>query len=333
MKKLRITDAFEHFSSKHNDYKKLGEQICRQINDFLRQEKILSLNTDYRIKEKDKVIEKIKRKHYDDPINQIEDFCGIRVVCFYSKDIGKICTFLDRNFVRLTAIDKSSTLNHNRIGYRSWHYIVNLKDTICQEEYYKKLKDLKAEIQIRTLLMHSWAEMEHKLQYKSEFEVPQKIRRKLHLLSALLELGDYQIENLLDERNKYIDELKNSPFNDDKELNIYALSDFLLRKCHSREDNINHTKRLLVDMTEYKLKFSDLSNLHSILENVIIEFEKEASLKHTRAGLFRIYLDLTNDEFYNNRKQFLKTFIDYEKRIKLYDKWRPIFKEILKHKK
>ena len=132
MKKIRITDAFEHFSSKHNDYKKLGEQICRQINDFLRQEKILSLNTDFRIKEKDKVIEKIKRKHYEDPINQIE------------------------------------------------------------------------------------------------------------------------------------------------------------------------------------------------------EFEKEASLKHTRAGVFRIYLDLTNDEFYNNRKQFLKTFIDYEKRIKLYDKWRPIFKETLK---
>ena len=136
MRKIKISDAFEHFSLKHNDYKKLGDQICRQVNDFLRQEKILSLNTDYRIKEKDRFIEKIKRKHYDDPINQMEDFCGIRVVCFYSKDISKICEYLERNFIKLEAIDKSSNLNHDKIGYRSWHYIVKLKDTICQEDYF-----------------------------------------------------------------------------------------------------------------------------------------------------------------------------------------------------
>ncbi len=331
MRKIKISDAFEHFSLKHNDYKKLRDQICRQVNDFLRQEKILSLNTDYRIKEKDRFIEKIKRKHYDDPINQMEDFCGIRVVCFYSKDISKICDYLERNFFKLEAIDKSSNLNHDKIGYRSWHYIVKLKDTICQEDdYYKDLKGLKVEIQIRTLLMHSWAEMEHKLQYKSEIEIPQKIRRKLHLLSALLELGDNQIENLLDERNRYIDELKNSAFSDEEELNVYTLSDFLLRKCHDREDNTNHTKRLLNDMTKYNLSFTELSNLHTQLEPLMTQFEKEAGLIHTRAGIFRIYLDLTNAEFYNNRKQFLKTFIDYDKRLNLYNKWRPLFKEALK---
>ena len=46
------------------------------------------------------------------------------------------------------------------------------------------------EIQIRTVMQHAWAEIEHDLGYKSKEDIPDKYRRQFSILAGLIELAD-----------------------------------------------------------------------------------------------------------------------------------------------
>jgi putative GTP pyrophosphokinase len=53
---------------------------------------------------------------------------------------------------------------------------------------------MRAELQVRTVLQHAWAAIDHKLAYKRESDVPKGLLRQLSRVSALLEVGDEQFE-------------------------------------------------------------------------------------------------------------------------------------------
>lgn len=57
--------------------------------------------------------------------------------------------------------------SQGRLGYQSIHYLVKLPDQKTEWAEYKRFEGLIAEIQVRTILQHAWAEMEHDIQYKS----------------------------------------------------------------------------------------------------------------------------------------------------------------------
>ena len=68
---------------------------------------------------------------------------------------------------------------------------------------YSAYKDIIFELQIRTTLQHSWAEIEHGLGYKSQYEIPKDIRRRLTRLSASLELLDEEFVHIAKEVDEY----------------------------------------------------------------------------------------------------------------------------------
>ncbi len=61
----------------------------------------------------------------------------------------------------------ATLLQEERFGYQSIHYLVKLKGERARLAEYRNLKDGVVEIQIRTILQHAWAEIEHDIQYKS----------------------------------------------------------------------------------------------------------------------------------------------------------------------
>ena len=70
------------------------------------------------------------------------------------------------------------------------HYIASLSSNrVIQTEYRKYCGD-EFEIQIRSILQHAWAEIEHDLGYKSEAAIPRDIRRRFSRLAGLLEIAD-----------------------------------------------------------------------------------------------------------------------------------------------
>ena len=121
-----------------------------------------------RIKAIDSFYEKIKRKYYSNPFEQMEDICGIRIICYYSSDLPIISRTIKNEFDIIKSVDKSDLLQTDEFGYRSKHFIVKIKDKKLLKSK-KNLKDLKAEIQVRTILMDVHASIEHHLLIKKEF--------------------------------------------------------------------------------------------------------------------------------------------------------------------
>ena len=148
----------------------------------------------YQITHRIKTVESIRGKLERKPekysaVSDLRDILGFRVVCFFQEDIDQIAGKIAGGFRvdRKRSTDKRSLIDPTSFGYLSLHYIIALPD---DEEYPEELRNLWFEVQIRTILQHVWAEIEHDLGYKSEFGVPRMVRRNFSRAASLLETAD-----------------------------------------------------------------------------------------------------------------------------------------------
>ena len=171
------------------------------IEELLKKNGIEISQIESRTKEIHKFTEKIERKGYKDPFNEVDDLTGIRIIAYYLEDIDPILDLLKKEFSvdPDRSIDKAQILDPDRFGYLSVHYILKLSSIRNDLSEWEQYKNLRAEIQVRTVLQHAWGAINRKLAYERFEEVPKNLRRQLYRLSALLELGDIQFSDL---RNK-----------------------------------------------------------------------------------------------------------------------------------
>ncbi len=138
-----------------------------------------------------------KREKFDDPCHQFTDLCGGRVVTHTHDEVDAVCTFIKEHFDIDwdDSVSIEQRLSPTEFGYRSVHYIVTLRSgtfSVGEDEIAipDDVRDLKAEIQVRTLLEHAWADFSHDRSYKSAFKAPAKWERELVRLAAMLEEAD-----------------------------------------------------------------------------------------------------------------------------------------------
>jgi len=147
--------------------------------------------------------EKITRegKDYSDPLVDLTDLCGIRIVCYDPATVPRIGNIISNNFCidSRNSVDKAQLLDPDRFGYLSVHHVVSLEKRRAGLPEYSPFAGLKAEIQVRTALQDAWAALDHSLRYKSRFDVPSPLRRRLYRISALLELADDEFARLQEE--------------------------------------------------------------------------------------------------------------------------------------
>jgi putative GTP pyrophosphokinase len=110
--------------------------------------------------------EKAVRKafKYKDPVNQITDLCGARVITHFQYQAEQICRFIRNSFDidEANSLDVRSRLRVSEFGYRSVHYVVTPKTSqVLGIPIPKAILGKKAEIQVRTLLQHAWADISH----------------------------------------------------------------------------------------------------------------------------------------------------------------------------
>ncbi len=154
-----------------------------------------------RAKEVSSFAGKIQRpeKGYTDPLNEITDFCGARVITLTLDGATRICDFVETNFQILWehSEDKLDSLGSDTFGYLSTHYIVAFRPGEFPEDLVPPdLVGLKAEVQVRTLLQHAWADIAHEFSYKSAISLPTAWKRDLSRLAAMLEEGDQAFDRL-----------------------------------------------------------------------------------------------------------------------------------------
>lgn len=132
---------------------------------------------------------------YREPISEITDLAGIRVITFFLKTIEEVDRLITAQFEIREKSDKSDALvKQERLGYQSVHYLVQLKPNRTDLPEYAPYSGMIAEIQLRTVLQHAWAEIEHDIQYKSVETIPSSVRRRFLALAGLLEIADREFQ-------------------------------------------------------------------------------------------------------------------------------------------
>ena len=197
----------QEYNDKLPNYDRARENIKEALEEYLKEENISFVTIESRIKDFESFYEKISRKRYVNPFEENEDFCGIRIILYFQDDIEKVNKIIEENFIIEEAENKSNKLEDNEFGYRSNHLIIKVKDSWCVTPNYKGLKNIKIELQIRTILMHTWAAIEHKLGYKKDQELPKSLKRKLYLMSAQLENADTQFQEIKNEAENFQHEI------------------------------------------------------------------------------------------------------------------------------
>ncbi|MFR7474052.1 MAG: GTP pyrophosphokinase family protein [Christensenellales bacterium] len=162
-------------------------------------------NISFRIKNEDSLRKKIQFKRKYQQLTDVTDLIGCRIVTLFEPDMERVLEVLSREFEMIELVDKrkKSLEGYIDFGYNSIHVILRFSDARCQLVEYQRYRDIKFEVQIRTALQHAWGEIEHGLGYKSNFEIPLSIRRKLTRIAATLELIDEEFEVIRQEVAQY----------------------------------------------------------------------------------------------------------------------------------
>ena len=181
-------------------YKSALNQLTTQINIIKDEFKIiynydLIDHIDTRIKEPKSIIKKMEKKKYDKTysnlIQKINDIAGIRIVCTLKDDIFFIKDLIKQMPGVRIIKEKDFVTNPKKSGYSSYHIIVEVPVKLTQKTIY-----VKCEIQIRTMAMDFWASFEHKIKYKSEYQISKKASKELVACAKMISKFDSKMVSL-----------------------------------------------------------------------------------------------------------------------------------------
>lgn len=175
-----------------------------------------------RLKRTVSIVEKLSRKGQAFTPENVErylgDVAGVRVICSYVDDIYKIAdSFVQQDDITLIE-RKDYIANPKPNGYRSLHLIVKVPVFFADQK-----REMKVEVQLRTIAMDFWASLEHQLKYKKE------IPRQDEIVTELKGCADAiaAVENHMLSIRKEIEECGDEPTEED--ILLEKLSRFDIR--------------------------------------------------------------------------------------------------------
>jgi putative GTP pyrophosphokinase len=138
---------------------------------------------------------------------KITDLIGIRVVCPFMEELSLVEDSLKGNFNVIEVERKGAEHTFKEFGYQSIHLLAIIPEDIT-EKYGDAGCDV-AEIQVRTILQDAWAEVEHEIVYKAEFNpFDEPMKRKLAAVNASLALADTIFQEIRNYQRQLNEELE-----------------------------------------------------------------------------------------------------------------------------
>ena len=202
-------EIVEGYSVSRGSYEDCLNYVHYNVKNIIKSESINVHEIIGRVKTVESLQGKVKRKNYSN-LAEITDLCGIRIITYFSDDVDRIAELISQEFevdVENT-IDKRKSEDPTKFGYVSLHYVVSLKEENSYSILYRRFENIKLEIQIRTVMQHAWAEIEHDLGYKSKEDIPDQYRRQFSRLAGLIELADENFLQLKNNINNYEKEVR-----------------------------------------------------------------------------------------------------------------------------
>ncbi|CAM3840175.1 GTP pyrophosphokinase family protein [Deinococcus frigens] len=146
-----------------------------------------------RLKRPASLADKLRRKpgRYR-TLEDVTDLVAVRVITYFESDVAAVSRLLEAhheiNWEH--SVDKSMMHDPDRFGYMGVHYVVKVPPGIEQFTPHISEPPQHYEVQIRSILQHAWAEIEHDLGYKNREAVPREVQRRFYRLAGLLEMAD-----------------------------------------------------------------------------------------------------------------------------------------------
>lgn len=226
-------------------YRLIEDIVNEKLSNELARSNIKIVQMPYRIKTWESIEDKWTRKA-DKYLNvsEITDLLGFRVICYFSSQVDEAAEIIRDIFDvdKAMSCDKRTMIPPNSFGYISLHIICSLRN---DGSVPAELTGLKFEIQLKSILQHAWAEIEHDLGYKSTLEIPRDMRREFARIAGLLEIADEAFDKIRSKLGRYEQETVERLCTDTADqmtLDIHTINAFM-----KYSPNI---KKLYSDMTE-----------------------------------------------------------------------------------
>ena len=322
-------------------YKALKDEVIYTLQSVIERSGIKVHDISGRVKTIDSFLDKIKGKESKQPFDDIQDLCGVRVICLFLSDLSRVADIIRAEFEVIAESNKIEDADLSSFGYMSVHFIVKLKEELKGPRY-NEIKDLLCEIQTRTIAMHSWATVSHYLDYKSQADVPEALRKDFFALSGLFYVADSHFEMFfkqVGESRSKMERLaaKIESFHN-TEINLDSLSAYLKIMLPDREHcNLKTVSGLVQDLLASGYKY--IGEVDSVCEKtkeaflrfeedqraeeaaLLVEegreFKEEELIKFWDIALVRISFEIYDRNFEGfGRKQDPRQFAKYRKTVK-----------------
>lgn len=148
-----------------------------------------------RLKSQTSILEKMNRIGYaptvENIVTHLNDIAGVRVICAYVDDIYEIADALIRQDDIHLIRKKDYIANPKPNGYRSLHLIVSVPVFFAESR-----KEMKVEVQIRTIAMDFWASLEHQIKYKKDISNAEEIIGRLKNCADVIAGTDLEMQKI-----------------------------------------------------------------------------------------------------------------------------------------
>lgn len=234
--------AIEQYQKARPLYEEFARVVKNVLSEALMVNHIKVLSTEARAKTIESFGKKASTPSLDDPnkpkylnpLSDITDLAGVRVITFFPRTQEKVDTVIQAEFDVIEISDKTEILiKEEKFGYASIHYLVSLTQNRTALLEYSRFKNLIAEIQVRTILQHAWAEIEHDIQYESADTILTTTHRRFMSLAGVLEIADREFQAIQDEDERLRKQARQSVKEgklDEVEITPDALKTYLDRR-------------------------------------------------------------------------------------------------------
>ncbi|OEG63279.1 ppGpp synthetase catalytic domain-containing protein (RelA/SpoT-type nucleotidyltranferase) [Halanaerobium congolense] len=201
----KVNEAVKWYQKERSKYINLKAEVEKILKEALNENEIIFHSIESRVKSVNSFREKALREKYDDPVTEITDLTGIRIITLFEKEIHQISDIIKELFKidYEKSEDKSDLLDADKMGYKSIHYIAELSQEKIYATDLESFSGIKFEIQIRSILQHAWAEIEHDRNYKFKGKLPKHLQRRFYALAGMLEIADREFNTLSEEVEKF----------------------------------------------------------------------------------------------------------------------------------
>ena len=259
----------QEYKDKHPQFEEAESKVILLLKHTFKDAGLHVASVESRIKTERSLAGKLERKGQKyKSLADITDVLGIRVITYYIDDVDKIATAIERMFEVdwENSIDKRKIHTIDSFGYVSLHYV-------CSMEGFP----YRFEVQMRTVLQHAWANLDHDTGYKSGVEIPKRYLRSMSRLAGMLELIDEEFSKIRSELTDYrrkIQKLVSSGNLDEVPLDLDSFRSFLelepFKQINKKIAAVNQAEIQEVSLLPYLAVFKGIGcNTLGDIQNII----------------------------------------------------------------